>query len=30
VLDLGAEVMLPDFALEHPDWRRALLEIVGF
>jgi len=30
VLDLGAEVMLPDFALEHPDGRRALLEIVGF
>lgn len=30
VLDLGDEVMLPDFALEHPDGRRALLEIVGF
>ena len=30
VLDLGAEVMLPDFALEHPDGRRAILEIVGF
>jgi predicted nuclease of restriction endonuclease-like RecB superfamily len=30
VLDLGAEVMLPDFAVEHPDGRRALLEIVGF
>jgi predicted nuclease of restriction endonuclease-like RecB superfamily len=30
VLDLGTEVMLPDFALEHPDGRRALLEIVGF
>jgi len=30
VLDLGAEVMLPDFAVEHPDSRRALLEIVGF
>ncbi|WP_338739394.1 DUF790 family protein [Haloplanus salilacus] len=30
VLDLGAEVMLPDFALKHPDGRRALLEIVGF
>ena len=30
VLDLVAEVMLPDFALEHPDGRRALLEIVGF
>jgi predicted nuclease of restriction endonuclease-like RecB superfamily len=30
VLDLGAEVMIPDFALEHPDRRRAILEIVGF
>ena len=30
VLDLGAEVMIPDFALEHPDGRRAILEIVGF
>jgi predicted nuclease of restriction endonuclease-like RecB superfamily len=30
VLDLGAEVMIPDFAVEHPDGRRALLEIVGF
>jgi predicted nuclease of restriction endonuclease-like RecB superfamily len=30
VLDLGAEVMLPDFALEHPDGRRAIIEIVGF
>ncbi|WP_121821076.1 DUF790 family protein [Halostella salina] len=30
VLDLGEEVMLPDFAVEHPDGRRALLEIVGF
>jgi predicted nuclease of restriction endonuclease-like RecB superfamily len=30
VVDLGAEVMLPDFALEHPDGRRAILEIVGF
>ena len=30
VLDLGPEVMLPDFALEHPDGRRAILEIVGF
>ena len=29
VLDLGAEVMLPDFALEHPDGRRAILEILG-
>jgi len=30
VLDLGAEVMLPDFAIEHPDGQRAILEIVGF
>ena len=30
VLDLGAEVMLPDFAIEHPDGRRVILEIVGF
>jgi predicted nuclease of restriction endonuclease-like RecB superfamily len=30
VLDLGAEVMLPDFAVEHPDGWRALFEIVGF
>jgi predicted nuclease of restriction endonuclease-like RecB superfamily len=30
VLDLGAEVMLPDFAVEHPNGRRALFEIVGF
>lgn len=30
VFDLGAEVMLPDFAIEHPDGRRAILEIVGF
>lgn len=30
VLDLGEEVMLPDFAVEHPDGRRAVLEIVGF
>lgn len=30
MLDLGAEVMLPDFALEHPDGRRAILEIVAF
>ena len=30
VLDLGAEVMLPDFALKHPDGRRVLFEIVGF
>lgn len=30
VLDLGEEVMLPDFAVEHPDGRRAILEIMGF
>ena len=30
VIDLGAEVLLPDFALKHPDGRRAILEIVGF
>jgi predicted nuclease of restriction endonuclease-like RecB superfamily len=30
VLDLGAEVMIPDFTIEHPDGRRAILEIVGF
>jgi predicted nuclease of restriction endonuclease-like RecB superfamily len=30
VIDLGAEVMIPDFALEHPDGRRAILEVVGF
>ena len=30
VLDLGAEVMLPDFAVEHPEGRRVLFEIVGF
>jgi predicted nuclease of restriction endonuclease-like RecB superfamily len=30
VIDLGAEVLLPDFALEYPDGRRAILEIVGF
>ena len=30
VLDLGAEVMLPDFAIEHPDGQRAMFEIVGF
>ena len=30
VIDLGAEVLLPDFALEHPDGSRAILEIVGF
>ncbi|WP_458190273.1 DUF790 family protein [Haladaptatus sp. NG-WS-4] len=30
VFDLGAEVMISDFAIEHPDGRRAILEIVGF
>jgi predicted nuclease of restriction endonuclease-like RecB superfamily len=30
VFDLGAEVMIPDFAIEHPSGRRAILEIVGF
>ena len=30
VLDLGAEVMLPDFGIEHPDGRRVIFEIVGF
>jgi predicted nuclease of restriction endonuclease-like RecB superfamily len=30
VFDLGAEVMIPDFAIEHPDGRRAIIEIVGF
>ena len=30
VLDLGAEVMLPDFAIEHPDGRRVIFEIIGF
>ena len=30
VFDLGAEVMIPDFAVEHPDGRRAILEVVGF
>lgn len=30
VFDLGAEVMIPDFAIEHPDGRRAILEIIGF
>ena len=29
VFDLGDEVMVPDFAIEHPDERRAILEIVG-
>ncbi|SDX34810.1 hypothetical protein SAMN05443574_13411 [Haloarcula vallismortis] len=30
VFDLGDEVMIPDFAIEHPDGRRAILEVVGF
>jgi predicted nuclease of restriction endonuclease-like RecB superfamily len=30
VLDLRAEVMMPDIALGTPDGRRAILEIVGF
>jgi predicted nuclease of restriction endonuclease-like RecB superfamily len=30
VLDLCAEIMLPDFAIEHPDGRRVVFEIVGF
>jgi len=30
VFDLGAEVMIPDFAVKHPDGRRAIIEIVGF
>jgi predicted nuclease of restriction endonuclease-like RecB superfamily len=30
VFDLGNEVMIPDFALEHPDGRRTILEIMGF
>jgi predicted nuclease of restriction endonuclease-like RecB superfamily len=30
VFDIGAEVMIPDFAIEHPDGRRAILEVVGF
>jgi len=30
VFDLGAEVMIPDFAIEHPDGRRTIIEIVGF
>ncbi|ELY73512.1 DUF790 family protein [Natrinema pallidum] len=30
IFDLGAEVMIPDFAIEHPDGRRVILEIVGF
>ena len=30
VFDLSNEVMIPDFAIEQPDGRRAILEIVGF
>jgi uncharacterized protein len=30
VVDLGEEVMIPDFVLRHPDGRSALLEIVGY
>ena len=30
VLELGAEVMLPDFAIEHPNGRRVVFEVVGF
>ena len=30
VFDLGDEVMVPDFAIDHPDGRRAILEFVGF
>ncbi|MBP1923437.1 putative nuclease of restriction endonuclease-like RecB superfamily [Halorubrum alkaliphilum] len=30
VFDLGSEVMIPDFAIEHPDGRRAIMEIIGF
>jgi len=30
IFDLGPQVMIPDFAIEHPDGRRAILEIVGF
>ena len=30
VFDLGSEVMIPDFAIEHPDGRRAIMELVGF
>jgi predicted nuclease of restriction endonuclease-like RecB superfamily len=30
IFDLGAEVMIPDFAIEHPDGRRAIMEVVGF
>ena len=30
MLDLGAEVMLPNFVVEHPDGQRVIFEIVGF
>jgi predicted nuclease of restriction endonuclease-like RecB superfamily len=30
VFDLGDEVSILDFAIEHPDGRRALLELFGF
>jgi predicted nuclease of restriction endonuclease-like RecB superfamily len=30
VFDLGSEVMIPDFAIQHPDGRRAIMELVGF
>jgi len=30
VFDLGDEVMIPDFAIEHPDGRRVIMEIIGF
>ncbi|UHQ98289.1 DUF790 family protein (plasmid) [Natrinema zhouii] len=30
ILDIGEEVLIPDFAIEHPDGRRAILEIMGF
>ncbi|MFB6228474.1 MAG: DUF790 family protein [Halobacteriales archaeon] len=30
IFDLGAEVMIPDFAVEHPDGRRAIIEVIGF
>jgi len=29
-VDLGEEVLLPDFTLQHEDGREALVEIVGF
>jgi len=30
IFDLGRDRDDPDFAIEHPDGRRAILEIVGF